>query len=94
MADWSCYLSLVVCPTQTLQNLSNNNISKFDTWIGSPQKDALSPVPFTIYLEACMKSIRKTYPEKCYELTYADDKDCITTIKDLDLDSVGKLLQD
>ena len=41
-----------------------------------------------------MKSIRKTYPEECYELTYADDIDFITTTKDLDLDYVGKLLQD
>ena len=73
---------------------TNNNSSKFDTWIGSPQGDALSPVLFTIYLEACMKSIRKTYPEECYELTYADDIDFITTTKDLDLDNVGKLLQD
>ena len=41
-----------------------------------------------------MKSIRKTYLEECYELTYADDTDFITTTKDLDLDNVGKLLQD
>ena len=55
----------------------NNNSSKFDTWIGSPHGDALSPVLFTIYLEACMKSIKKTYPEKRYKLTYADDIDSV-----------------
>ena len=40
-----------------------------------------------------MKSIRKTYPEEYHELTYADEIDFITTTKDLDLDNIGKLLQ-
>ena len=55
----------------TLQNFMTN--------IEFSQSDALSPVLFTVYLEACMKQIRLTYPADTYELIYADEVNFIST---------------
>jgi hypothetical protein len=59
---------------------------KFSTTIGTPQGDGLSPILFTIYLEAAMRELRKDCqvtsldPKKTFymETLYADDTDFIS----------------
>lgn len=48
------------------------------TEVGSPQGDSLSPVLFTVYLEAALKDVRlKMTTKPILELCYADDIDYI-----------------
>jgi exonuclease III len=72
----------------TLKTKIQGNISEdsFRTTLGTPQGDALSPILFTIYLEAAMKKFRATtglipqfdkHEELYFETMYADDVDLI-----------------
>ena len=58
----------------------------FPTTIGTPQGDSLSPVLFTVYLEAALQQLRKEAAQRPYvdlhlplELIYADDTDFVST---------------
>jgi hypothetical protein len=59
--------------------------SPFETNIGAPQGDSLSPVLFIIYLELAMREIRAACPRPIEdqslpnEIIYADDTDFIST---------------
>ena len=66
-------IELLLTNTTLAIRYKKNTCKSFTTNIGCPQGDALSPVLFTVYLEACMKEIRTTYPENSYEHIYADD---------------------
>ena len=62
----------------------------FDTNIGIPQEDGLSPVLFTTYLEAALREIRKNVHAQ--DIAYADDVDFIS--KDgVNLNIVEKILE-
>ena len=62
----------------------------FDTNIGIPQEDCLSPVLFTIYLEAALREVRNNVHAQ--EIAYAADVDFIS--KDgLKLNIVEKILE-
>ena len=54
---------------------NKNTCESFTTNIGCPQGDALSPVLFTVYLEACMKEIRTTYPENSDDVNFVSPSD-------------------
>jgi hypothetical protein len=61
----------------------------FETNIGAPQGDSLSPVLFIVYLELAMREIRAACPRPAEdtavpnEIIYADDTDFVSTSKDL-----------
>ena len=64
----------------TLTFTSGKQTVTIKTTIGTPQGDSLSPILFTIYLEAAMKELRKLLPTNerlTKELIYADDVDLI-----------------
>ena len=70
----------------TLQARIKNILSEpFETNIGVPQGDALSPVLFTIYLELALRELRKALPKPLEdehlpsEIEYADDTDFISS---------------
>ena len=71
---------------------NKNTCESFSTNIGCPQGDALSPVLFTVYLEACMKEIKTTYPENSYELIYADDANFVSP-SDIKLDEIKAIFR-
>jgi hypothetical protein len=65
----------------------------FDTNIGAPQGDCLSPVLFTIYLELAMREIRTACPRPAqdmavpHEIINADDTDFVSTSQEV-VDSI------
>ena len=62
----------------------------FDTNIGIPQEDGLSPVLFTTYLEAALRKVRNNVHTQ--DIAYADDVDFIS--KDgVNLNIVEKILE-
>ena len=74
----------------TLQAKLGTALSKpFDTNIGAPQGDSLSPVMFTVYLELAMREIRAACPRPAQDLAvpneiiYADDTDFVSTSQDV-----------
>ena len=80
--------------THTTPSIHYNKISSknFNTNVGCPQGGALSPVLFTVYLEACMKEIRLTYQANIYELIYADDMNFIS-MESIKIDEIKKILR-
>lgn len=64
-----------------------SSLSKaFETNIGTPQGDALSPVLFTLYLELALRKLREVCPQPMAdaslpaEIEYADDTDFISSV--------------
>ena len=60
--------------------------SEFETTIGAPQGDCLSPVIFVIYLESALRDLRATLPPRPPadellpgEVIYADDTDFLSS---------------
>ena len=66
--------------------LSTGDCLAFATTIGTPQGDSLSPVLFTVYLEAALRDLRSRLPTRPpedaalpHDVEYADDTDFIST---------------
>ena len=83
----------------TLQAKINNILSDpFETTIGAPQGDSLSPVIFTVYLELALRELRASNkrPKEDInlpaEICYADDTDFISTSQEY-LESINKTAQ-
>jgi hypothetical protein len=69
----------------TLQVRLESALSKpFETTIGSPQGDSLSPILFTVYLDGALRQLRKTIKRPATdkrlppEICYADDTDFLS----------------
>ena len=85
--------------------LSNTNIkprinrasieTKFETNIGTPQGDSISPVLFTIYLEKALREIRLELDKNIEpnEIAYADDLDFISNKEYIDLDKITPIME-
>jgi len=90
IVDEDCWrLIQVLLEKTTLQARIKNALSQpFNSTIGAPQGDSLSPVLFTIYLELAMREIRNAVPrppedeEIPGEIIYADDTDYISTSRE------------
>ncbi len=79
-------LVFVLLDKTTLQAKVGRALSEpFDTNLGAPQGDSLSPVLFIIYLELAMKQLRAARTRPPHDLTlpaeaiYADDTDFISS---------------
>ncbi|XP_065180063.1 uncharacterized protein LOC135810501 [Sycon ciliatum] len=79
-------LSVLACKQQS---------SEFETTIGTPQGDCLSPVLFVIYLESALRDLRATLPPRPpadellpEEVIYADDTDFLSSSRTW-LDSIS-----
>ena len=81
-------------------NIKINGASKqmpFKSNIGVPQGDGLSPVLFTVYLEAALREVRKDLNKESNlpnELAYADDVDFITEQDYINVDEVQRKLSE
>jgi hypothetical protein len=95
--EWRIIEKLLV--KTTLQAKINNILSDpFETTIGAPQGDSLSPVIFTVYLELALRELRaanirpKEDNNLPAEICYADDTDFISTSHEY-LESINKSAQ-
>ena len=77
--------------------LSTGECHAFATSIGTPQGDSLSPVLFTVYLEAALRDLRSHLPTRPQtdanlplDVEYADDTDFISTSR-LFLDDIERI---
>ena len=59
--------------TQIKIRNNKEQVKPFQTDTGCPQGDSLSPVLFTIYLEACLKEAKQFLPVYYQIIAYADD---------------------
>ena len=66
---------------------SNNKSNPFETTIGAPQGDSLSPILFSIYLKEAISRLPDQLGGK--DLIYADDIDFVTE-KPLDIIEISK----
>ena len=55
---------VLLANTQLTVRVSNHLSNYFPTTIGTPQGDSLSPVLFTVYLEAALREVRLQAPQK------------------------------
>ena len=85
-------IELLLTNTILAIRYNKNTCKSYTTNIGCPQGDALCPVLFTVYLEACMKEIRTTYPENSYELIYADAVNFVSS-SDIKLDEIEAIFR-
>ena len=77
-------IQMLIHNTTLEVKVGNQLAPSFETTIGSPQGDSLSPVLFTCYLEAALRELRlrvntmlsADFPN---ETAYADDVDFIST---------------
>ena len=77
---------LLLADTSLEPRLSTGDCHAFATSIGTPQGDSLSPVLFTVYLEAALRDLRSRLPVRPLaesnlplDVEYADDTDFIST---------------
>ena len=77
-----CFL---LAPTSLEPRLSTGDCHAFASTIGTPQGDSLSPVLFTVYLEAALRDLRSRLPPRPpaddrlpLDVEYADDIDFIS----------------
>ena len=88
MYVWFAYcLQIRVSPSEVGRATSD----AFNTTIGTPQGDCLSPVLFVIYLESALREVRNTQTAihrpaadkgLPFELTYADDTDFVSSSRE------------
>ena len=79
-------IRVLLSKTHLSVRVGNGSSSEFAPTIGIPQGDSLSPVLFTIYLEAALRDVRKAAPPRpdkddtlSFEVVYADDTDFPST---------------
>ena len=79
-------IRFLLADTSLQPRLSTGDCMAFATTIGTPQGDSLSPVLFTVYLEAALRDLRSRLPTRPPEdaalpldVEYADDTDFIST---------------
>ena len=90
-------IRLVLADTSLEPRLSTGDCRAFATSIGTPHGDSLSPVLFTLYLEAALRDLRsrlRTRPlvdaNVPLDVEYADDTDFISTSR-LFLDDIERI---
>ena len=90
-------IRMLLADTTLKPRLKRGKGSTFDTTIGTPQGDSLSPVLFVIYLEAALPDLRHNLPQRPREdinmpqyIAYADDVDFISN-SNVFLDEVQRL---
>ena len=79
-------IRFLLAATSLEPRLSTEECLAFATTIGTPQGDSLSPVLFTIYLEAALRDLRSRLPPRPpadtalpLDVEYADDTDFVST---------------
>ena len=90
-------IRLLLADTSLEPRLSTGECHAFATSIGTPQGDSLSPVLFTVYLEAALQDLRSRLPMRpqtdanlLLDVEYADDTDFIST-SHLFLDDIERI---
>ena len=90
-------IRLLLADTSLEPRLSTGECHAFATSIGTPQGDSLSPVLFTVYLEAALRDLRSCLPTRPQtdanlplDVEYADDTDFISTSR-LFLDDIERI---
>ena len=90
-------IRLLLADTSLEPRLSTGDCHAFATSIGTPQGDSLSPVLFTVYLEAALRDLRSRLPTRPLadanlplDVEYADDTDLISTSR-LFLDDIERI---
>ena len=78
-------IRFLLADTSLQPHLSTGDCMAFATTIGTPQGDSLSPVLFTVYLEAALRDLRSRLPTRPPEdaalpldVEYTDDTDFIS----------------
>ena len=81
-------IRVLISSTRLRVRLGRCQSESFATTKGTPEGDCLSPVLFTIYLEAALRQLRQEVPARPLsdnglplELVYADDADFVSTSK-------------
>ena len=86
--------------SNTTINIKINGATKqmpFNSNVGVPQGDGLSPVLFTVYLEAALREVRKDLSQESKipnEMAYADDVDFVTIEDHINIDEVQRKLSE
>ena len=90
-------IRFLLADTSLQPRLSTGDCMAFATTIGTPQGDSLSPVLFTVYLEAALRDLRSRLPTRPPEdaalpldVEYADDTDFISTSRSF-LDDIERI---
>ena len=90
-------IRLLLADTSLEPGLSTGDCHAFATSIGTPQRDSLSSVLFTVYLEAALRDLRSRIPTRPLadanlplDVEYADDTDFISTSR-LFLDDIESI---
>ena len=90
-------IRLLLADTSLEPRLSTGECHAFTTSIGTPQGESLSPVLFTVYLEAALRDLRSRLPTRPQtdanlplDVEYADDTDFISTSR-LFLDDIERI---
>ena len=90
-------IRFLLADTSLQPRLSTGDCMAFATTIDTPQGDSLSPVLFTVYLEAALRDLRSRLPMRPPEdavlpldVEYADDTDFISTSRSF-LDDIERI---
>ena len=78
-------IRLLLADTTLEPRLAKGSCAMFNTTIGTPQGDSLSPVLFIVYLEAALRDLRLMLPQRPQtdinlplDIAYADDVDFVS----------------
>ena len=86
MPDDLRLIRLLLSRTMLSKRLGDSQTDKFQTTVGTPQGDSLSPVLFIMYLDAALRDVIAASPRRCpgirylpLDVVYADDTDFVST---------------
>ena len=68
-------IRLLLADTTLEPRLAKGSCAMFNTTIGTPQGDSLSPVLFIVYLEAALRDLRLMLPQRCLLYTSPSPRD-------------------